>query len=98
MSSHRQQISVQLDFPIEILGALDVTRSQLAARLRELIVLEMYRERQISSGKGAELLGMSKWEFIQFAARHDVPYFDESAEELTAEVEVVQQTGRGRSA
>jgi len=74
-----------------LLGALDVPEAQLEPRVRELIALELFREGRISSGKGAELLGISKREFIQLLAQHQIPYFTESPEELTAEVETVEQ-------
>ena len=97
MESKARQIRVQLDFPVDILGALDVTQSQLAARMKELIVLELYRERHVSSGKAAELLGMTKYQFVQVAAQHDIPYFDQSADEVTAEVAASEQAGRRRA-
>jgi len=82
---------VNLRFPRDLLGALEVPQEQLEARLRELIVLQLFREGRISSGKGAELLGLSKWEFIQLLARHGLSYFTESPEELVAEVEMLEQ-------
>ena len=61
------------------------------ARLRELIALELFREGRISSGKGAELLGVPKLVFIQLLARHGIPYFTESPGELVAEVAMLDQ-------
>ena len=59
--------------------------------MRELIALELFREGRISSGKGAELLGVSKLEFIHLLARREIPYFTESSEELAAEVVTLEQ-------
>ncbi|HID56713.1 TPA: UPF0175 family protein [Candidatus Poribacteria bacterium] len=84
-------LTVSLQFPRDLLGALDVPREQLEARLRELIVLQLFREGRISSGKGAELLGLSKLDFIRLLARHGLSYFTESPEELTAEVEMLER-------
>jgi predicted HTH domain antitoxin len=69
---------------------LEVPQERLEARLRELIVLQLFREGRISSGKGAELLGISKLEFIQLLARHGIPYFTEAPEELISEVRTLQ--------
>jgi len=41
----------------------------------ELTVLELYRRGTISSGKAAELLGMSRWEFLLHASRLGIPHF-----------------------
>ncbi len=53
----------------------------------ELIVLELYRRGQLSSGKAAELLGMERITFIQYASRLGLPYFDMTESEWDAEVE-----------
>lgn len=63
----------------------------MEARLQELIALELFREGRISSGKGAELLGLSKLEFIQLLAQHGIAYFTESPEELAAEVQMLER-------
>ena len=63
---------------------------QVSKRLQELLVVELVREGRISTGKGAELLGISKWSFIQVLAERGVDYFTESPEELAAQVEDLQ--------
>ncbi len=57
----------------------------------ELIVLELYRRRQISSGKAAELLAMERLAFIQYASRQGIPFFDMSAEEFSDELALAAQ-------
>lgn len=84
-------LTVSLEVPRDLLGALEVPQEQLEARLRELIALELFREGRISSGKGAELLGLSKLGFIQLLAQYGVSYFTESPEELEAEVKMLEQ-------
>lgn len=79
-------LTVSLDFPRDILGALDVPQVRLDDRLRELISLELFREGRISSGKGAELLGVSKLDFIHLLARHEIAYFSETPDELAGDV------------
>jgi predicted HTH domain antitoxin len=52
---------------------------------REMIVLELYRRRVISSGKAAELLATSRLDFIQRASRLGIPFFDMTEDEWEAE-------------
>lgn len=54
--------------------------------LREVSVLELYRRRYISSGKAAELLGMGRFEFVRYAGRLGIPFFDLDETELAEEV------------
>lgn len=84
-------LTVALDLPRDLLGALDVPQVQLETRLRELIALELFREGRISSGKGAELLGSPKLAFIHLLAQHRISYFTESPEELAAEAAASEQ-------
>jgi predicted HTH domain antitoxin len=51
-----------------------------------MIVLELYRRRTISSGKAAELLGMGRADFIAYASRLGIPFFDMTDQEWEAEV------------
>ena len=84
-------LTVSLQLPRDLLGALEVSEEQLETRLREVIALQLFREGRISSGKGAELLGLPKLAFIQLLARHGLTCFTESPEELAAEVKVLEQ-------
>ena len=54
--------------------------------VKELVVLELYRQRHVSSGKAAELLDMERFEFVRHASRLGIPFIDMSAEELEAEM------------
>jgi len=79
-------LKVNLRLPKDLLGALNIPETQLEAHILELVALELFRQERISTGKAAELLGISKWEFIQLLAQHNISYFSESSAELTAEV------------
>jgi len=70
---------------------MDISPAHLEPRLRELIALELFREGLISTGKGAEVLEISKLEFIRLLAQRGIPYFTESAEELIADVDTLEQ-------
>jgi predicted HTH domain antitoxin len=45
-------------------------------------ILEQVRRGVLSSGKAAELLGQSRWEFAELMTAHDVPSLDVTVEEL----------------
>ncbi len=84
-------VSVSISLPRDLLGALDVPNSRVERRLRELIAFELVREGRISTGKGAEMLGVSKWAFIQLLAQHGIDYFTETPEELADQVADLQR-------
>lgn len=74
----------------ELLGVLSLLDQPLEQAVRELIALELYRRGTISSGKAAQLLGMTKREFIQYSGKLGIPFFRLSDEELDAEIERVR--------
>jgi predicted HTH domain antitoxin len=51
----------------------------------ELIVLKLYRRGTISSGKAAQLLDMSRFEFVRYASRLGIAFFDLTDDEWKAE-------------
>ncbi|MCP4211606.1 MAG: UPF0175 family protein [Halieaceae bacterium] len=81
-----ETVTVTLDLPRNLLGALDVPEVRIDDHVRELVAIELVREGRISTGKGAEILGMSKWSFILLLAERGLNYFSESTEELTAQI------------
>ncbi len=74
-----------------ILGVPDIPERQLGNRLRELIVLELVREGRISSGKGAEITGMGKGDFIRLMARNGISCFTETPDELGDQIEMMEK-------
>jgi predicted HTH domain antitoxin len=61
-------------------------RGRPEEKLKEYLILELYRRREISSGKAAEWLGMERVEFIRFASRLGIPYIDLDENELREEI------------
>ncbi len=78
---------VSVDIPPEVVELLGPGPSRAAACLKRLALIELFRRGEVSSGYAAEVLGMSRWDFIRLLGEHGVPYVDMTAEELEADVE-----------
>lgn len=78
--------TLSLELDDELLGLLRQLNQPLQQAAREIIVLELYRRGLVSSGKAAELLGMSRLELIQHASRLGIPYLRFTEEEWKAEI------------
>lgn len=89
-------VTVSLDLPRDLLNVLDVPESELEDALRELIAVQLYTDGRISTGKAAELLGITKLAFVRLLARYDIPYFTQSPEELESEVAALGQLMEGK--
>jgi predicted HTH domain antitoxin len=77
--------SITIDLEEDLVALLHRSNQPLHSAVRELIVLELYRQGLVSSGKAAQRLNMGRWEFVQHAARLGIPYFDMTADEWTDE-------------
>lgn len=78
--------SVTLELEDELLELLRQPNLPIPQVAREILVLELYRRSAISSGKAAELLGMSRPELIQRASERGISYFRFTDEDWKAEV------------
>lgn len=83
-------LKIQLELPSEVLALLAIPDSELAARAREWVLLELFLEGEISAGKAAEVLGLSKPAFLQMLADRGLPYLDAAPSELAREVAVAE--------
>lgn len=77
--------AVQLELGEDLVALIQRGNQPIQQTARELIVLELYRQGRVSSGKAAQLLGMSRWEFVPYASRLGLPFFDLTTEEWEAE-------------
>ena len=80
-------MTVNIPLDSELAGPLQMFDRPLKDTARELLVLELYRQGKISSGKAAELVGMPRIAFIQHTSDLGIPFFDMTEEEWRAEVD-----------
>jgi predicted HTH domain antitoxin len=76
---------IQLELDEDIATLLQGLNQPVPQVARELIVLELYRRGTISSGKAAQLLDMSRFEFVRYASRLGIAFFDLTDDEWKAE-------------
>jgi len=77
--------TVTLNLGDDLIALLHQLNQPIHLAARELIVLELYRRGAISSGKSAQLLGMPKPDFISYASRMGIPYYEMTQDEWEAE-------------
>ena len=78
---------VTLELDKDVIALLEEQQHQpISEAAHDLIIFELYRRGALSSGKGAQLLGIPRYDFIQRASQLGIPYFRLTAEELQNEV------------
>ncbi len=90
----RRATRTRVSLPAQIVKLIDPTGTQTSARVAETLVLELFQEGRISSGKVAELLGISKDAFRGLLTERSIPYFRQTYEEV---LEDAQEAASARS-
>ncbi len=84
-------VTIQLDE--DLASLLHSSNQPLERAARELMILELYRRGTISSGKAAQLLNMTRFEFIQHASRLGIAFIDMTEDEWADERAQVDTLG-----
>jgi predicted HTH domain antitoxin len=84
-----EAVPVQLDQ--DLVELLEELQRPAKTAARELIVLELYRQGEVSSGRAAQLLGMGREEFIRHASEQSIPYFQLEGEDLRRELDAIKK-------
>jgi len=79
--------TVTLRYPEELVSAVQTTPEELEAQIRLMAALKMFELGKLSSGKAAELAGLSRAEFLEMCGRYRVSIFNYSPEEVAREIE-----------
>ena len=85
---------ILIKMPTDIIPIFTKKEEELANKIKELAVIELFREGKISSGKAADILGMQRFEFIRYISRQGIPYFDMDKEELERDIFVAMGKAR----
>ncbi len=83
---------VNVEIPTELVLAAGLDTGNLSAETARLLALEVYREDKVSLGRTAELCRMSVEQFMEFAARHNVP-LHYGADELEEDRRTLERLG-----
>jgi predicted HTH domain antitoxin len=72
--------TISIEFPDEIAELFE--EKDIENSLKKLAILQLVREGKISSGKAAEILKMTRWDFMDLMSLYDIPNANFSEEEL----------------
>ena len=81
--------TLQVRIPADLFQ-LGLKREDIQRRLIEGLVISLFSDGHISSGKAARLLNISRLRFLELLKERGVAYFDYSPEELTEEFQAVE--------
>ena len=79
-------LEIKVPSPLLQLG---INREEVQRRINEWLVLSLFTEERISSGKAARLLQMGRVEFLALLRQRGIAYIDYSEDELAEELTAV---------
>lgn len=83
--------TITLELPeelVKLLGSTDVARD----KAWKALVLHLLREGEISQGKAAELLGITRYEMLGLLVKYQIPSGPLTAEEVREEIDAIRQS------
>jgi predicted HTH domain antitoxin len=75
-----------IDYPAGLEHEVRLTKSEMEQHIRLMAALKMFELGKLSSGKAAELAGMSRVDFLETCSRYHVSPFNYPDDEIAAEV------------
>ena len=81
--------TLNISLPDDIRKALPIGEEELAALALEALLVRLYERGDLSSGKAAELLHITRHEFLDVLGSYGVTIFDEN-------LDLVAEAQRGR--
>ena len=88
-SSQSKRCTLAVELPEGVVKLLAATPQEAARRLVELAYIELFRQGELSGGKAADLLGLSRAEWLDLLARHDVPHAVVTEQSLEHDLKVL---------
>jgi len=79
-------LTIQIELPDEVLFSLKETPESLTKVIRMAAAAKLYELGKLSSGRAADLAGLSRVRFLQALGQYGVPIFDLTAEELAQDL------------
>jgi len=86
--------TLTIEYPAEVLDALNQDSSEFEAQARLLLALKLYESGKLSTGLAAKLAGMPRTVFLFELGRHQLSPFGEQPEELESDVTNARRASR----
>jgi predicted HTH domain antitoxin len=91
-----ETITVSVSIPNSLLAVAGLRELELDGFIRELVAIELYRQRRLSLGKAAEVAWVAtKWEMTSALAKHDV-WIDYTADDAVEDLATLRGVLRPR--
>jgi predicted HTH domain antitoxin len=79
--------SITIDFPSDLLLALNETESELKQGIKISLAIRLFRLQKLTIGKAAQLCGLSRFQFETVLSENDVPISNLTITDVLKDIE-----------
>ncbi len=79
--------SITIDFPSDLLLALNETESELKQGIKISLAIRLFRLQKLTIGKAAQLCGLSRFQFETILSENDVPISNLTITDVLKDIE-----------
>jgi predicted HTH domain antitoxin len=74
--------TINIDFPSDILLALNETEDELKQRIKIELAVRLYKLQKLTIGKAAQVAGLSRLQFENLLSENEIPISDLTIDEV----------------
>lgn len=79
--------TISIDFPADILLALNETESELKQRIKIILAIRLYKLQKLTIGKAAQISGLSRLQFETILSENEVPISNLTIDDVIDDIE-----------
>lgn len=79
--------TISVDFPNDILLALNESESDLKKRIKVTLAIQLYKLQKLTIGKAAQLSGMTRFEFEKELSKNKISISNLNEEDVLSDIE-----------
>lgn len=78
--------TISIDFPSDILLALNETEAELKQRIKTSLAMRLYGLEKLTIGKASQLSGLSRFEFETMLSENEIPISNLSIDDIMDDI------------
>ena len=79
--------TISIDFPSEIMLALNETESEIKQRIKVSFAIRLYKLQKLTIGKAAQVAGLSRLQFESLLSENNIPISNLTIEDVVSDIE-----------
>lgn len=79
--------TISIDFPSDILLALNETESEIKQRIKISLAIRLYKLEKLTIGKAAQGSGLSRFQFETILSENEIPISNLTIDDVISDIE-----------